>query len=176
MIEIIDNVACLLTSILQKFDDKFTNEHPLVQKMFDIPHLWTVQHSYNHFTFEDMIKGFMPAPLSRIIHSLVGTKLAITTITNTLLQFIFDQVQDKIWLPRCNAVIAKEASLNITQAMKIASKNSSSSFLKRSAHVPSHVAHKPIFNNYLTNIDNLLWVSIRNGERFTLFGRVMTSH
>ena len=176
LIDIIDNTASLLINILTKFDDKYTNEHVTVQKIFDIPNLWTVQHSYDHFTFEDMIKGFVPATLSRLIHSLVGTKSTTTSITNTLLQFVFDQVQEKLWLPRCAAVVAKETSLNITQAMKIASKNSNSSFLKRSAHVPSHVANKPIFNKYLTNIEHLLQVSVRNGERFSLFGRVMTSH
>src|SRR3989337_291728 len=144
--------------------------------MFNIPHLWTVQHSYDVFSFEDMIKGFIPTSLSSKIHLLVGTKSITTSITNTLLQFIFDQVQEKLWLPRCNAVVAKENSLNITQAQKIARSTSSSNFLKRSAHVPSHVSSKPIFNKHLANIDNLLRASIRNGEKFTLFGRVMTSH
>ena len=176
MIDIIDNTACLLTTILEKFDDTFNNEHPIIQQMFNIPHLWTVQHSYDIFSFEDMIKGFMPTSLSCKIRSLVDTNSTTTTITNTLLQFIFDQVQEKLWLSCCNAVIAKEHSLNITQAQKTAASNSSSSFLKRSAYVLSHVATKPIFNSYLASIDDLLRASIRNGERFALFGRVMTSH
>src|SRR5687767_11416782 len=115
----------------------------------------------------------MPTSLSRRIRSFVDTNSTTTTITNTLLQFIFNQVQEKLWLPRCNAVVAKELSLNITQVTKIAASNSNSSFLKRSAHVPSHVSSKPIFNKHLAHIDDLLRVSIRNGEKFTLFGRVM---
>ena len=176
MIQIIDNTASLLTTILQKFDDDFNNEHPIVQQIFNIPHLWTIQHSYDVFSFEDMIKGFMPTSLSSKIRTLVGTKTITTSITNTLLQFIFDQVQDNIWLPRCKAVVAKENSLNITQAQKVAKSTSTSTFLKRSAHVPSHVSSKPIFNKYLANIDDLLRASIKNGEKFALFGRVMTSH
>jgi ribonuclease HI len=171
-----DATLHLLGTMLSQIDDKITETNPSVIKIANDPDIWNISHSHDTFTFVDLVKGYVPSSLSTNINKLVNSHKITTATTTSLLNFIFNQVQEHIWLPRCEAVISKEKANNITQKLKISAKNKGSSFLKRSAAVPSHILAKPPFNKYLNNITNLLDVSINNGERFTLFRWFMTIH
>jgi len=85
------------------------------------------------------------------------------------MKFIFDQITNKIWLPRYQQVIQKEKSLNITQKCKVKIKNKGKNFIRRSHHIPNYLLNKPTNNHILTNTNNLIQVSIHSGQHFTLY-------
>lgn len=46
--------------VVNELDDR----HPIIRKIFNAPYLWESNYSHEHFTFIDLIKGYVPGFLS----------------------------------------------------------------------------------------------------------------
>ena len=159
----------MLFRLLKIAQPQLEHDHPAVARLINNPDIWNPTTSLNSYTFVDLIKGFVASSLSRDIQEIVSTKSLTSSILITLLQAIFDKVQQDIWMPRCDRVVQKEKRHNITQKQKIFSKDKYTAFLKRSYHVPEVLIAAPPRDVNLQNIFSLAQVSIINGLHHNSF-------
>jgi hypothetical protein len=114
------------------------NEDILVINDLYALNIWDITYDFYHFTFIDLIKGIIPSTLSQCINSWT-TKNNTSTILIQMRQFIFEEIFEKIWLPRCSHLKEFERSLGITKKKKLELKNFKS---------------LPVNNNGINNIVN----------------------
>src|SRR5215216_6822164 len=79
---------------------------------------WSLRADPYNFTFIDFIKGIVPTALPNLLDSLTKSSVTTSKILSPFYDFIFDQTYEIIWKTRCDATIAKERSLNISQYSK----------------------------------------------------------
>jgi len=84
--------------------------------------IWDISSRNNSFTFIDLIKGIIPFSLSTLIHSWTTNQNANDIIVR-LRQFIFDEVFENVWIPRCSYLKEFERSLGLTKKKKLSLKN-----------------------------------------------------
>jgi hypothetical protein len=90
----------------------------VVQQYLDHNTLWNIGDSIVDLTFIDIVKGFVPGFLTDRLYMLFNNR---QLVLDTLLIFynnLFNSIDDKIWRPRCDAMILKERSLNINNRIK----------------------------------------------------------
>ena len=90
----------------------------VVQQYLDHNTLWNISDSIVDLTFIDIVKGFVPGFLTDCLYMLFNNR---QLVLDTLLIFynnLFNSIDDKIWRPRCDAMILKERSLNINNRIK----------------------------------------------------------
>ena len=93
----------------------------LINKYSD---LWNV-YSLITWNFIDLIKGIVPKDLFTDILYISRSLTLARSILCDFLNYIHSRVHQDIWIPRCNAQIAKEKSLGITNHKKKLSTGSS---------------------------------------------------
>ena len=123
---------------------------------------WSTDDTNNSLTFIDLIKGIVPSKLYRTINDFADCNKTYM-ILSSVYDFIFTQTFELIWKPRCELMIAKELSLNITTKRKRIKKNSSSVSLSHSAstlHSPNDTHLDPI---------ELSFKSLTHGRSVPLF-------
>src|ERR1043166_4694352 len=86
------------------------------------------------FTFIDLIKGFVPKDLSLEVGKYINNPNVLKSLLVTVLDNLHVRVRDQIWSKRCELVIAKEKSLNITTRQK---KRKNSLFIKNNPNTVS---------------------------------------
>ena len=84
--------------------------------------IWDISYSPNSFTFIDLIKGFIPMSLHNLLNSWTTTKNVVDIIIQ-MRQFIFDEIFEHIWIPRCAYLKEFERSLGLTKKKKLALKS-----------------------------------------------------
>ena len=80
--------------------------------------LWDIGDSITDLTFIDIIKGFVPGFLTDRLFMLFKNRKLVLDILLVFYNNLFDNLENNIWLPRCDAMIQKEKALNINSRIK----------------------------------------------------------
>jgi len=116
--------------IVRLIIEKVTALHPgrvssLPSTILDQHSVWSLIHSADEFTFLDLIKGFVPKEFSLAVGIYINNPNDLKSLIVTFLDNLHVRIRDQIWSPRCELIIEKEKTLNITTRQK-KRKNSSS--------------------------------------------------
>ncbi|CAB4396284.1 unnamed protein product [Rhizophagus irregularis] len=63
--------------------------------------IWDISYDPNGFTFIDLIKGIIPMLLSKLLNSWT-TKKNVADVLVQMRQFIFNEIFEEVWIPRCS--------------------------------------------------------------------------
>ncbi|CAB4384064.1 unnamed protein product [Rhizophagus irregularis] len=119
--------------------------------------IWDISYDPNMFTFIDLIKGIIPMSLSELLSSWT-TKKNVVDILVQMRQFIFNEIFEEIWIPRCSHLKEFERSMGLTKKKKLEFKSVRS--------LPNNNSS----NNNIIHYDSL--DSIRN---YIYFGSILLS-
>ena len=116
--------------IVRLITEKVTALHPgrvssLPSTILDQHSVWSLIYSADEFTFLDLIKGFVPKEFSLAVGVFLTNPNDLKSLIVTFLDNLHVRIRDQIWSPRCELIIDKEKTLNITSRQK-KRKNSSS--------------------------------------------------
>ncbi|CAB4377442.1 unnamed protein product [Rhizophagus irregularis] len=106
----------LLTWILE-YNDNIQDFNALIA--LDI---WDISCDPNVFTFIDLIKGIIPMSLSDLLSSWT-TKKNVVDVLIQMRQFIFNEIFEEVWIPRCSHLKEFERSMGLTKKKKLEFKN-----------------------------------------------------
>ncbi|EXX53984.1 ribonuclease H-like domain-containing protein [Rhizophagus irregularis DAOM 181602=DAOM 197198] len=137
----------LLTWILE-YNDNIQDFNALMAL-----NIWDISYDPNVFTFIDLIKGIIPMLLSDLLSSWT-TKKNVVDVLIQMRQFIFNEIFEEVWIPRCSHLKEFECSLGLTKKKKLDFKSVRSLPINNSS------------NNNLIHYDSL--DSIRN---YIYFGK-----
>ncbi|CAB4377397.1 unnamed protein product [Rhizophagus irregularis] len=98
----------LLTWILE-YNDNIQDFNALMA--LDI---WDISYDPYVFTFIDLIKGIIPMSLSELLSSWT-TKKNVVDVLVQMRQFIFNEIFEEIWIPRCSHLKEFERSMGLTK-------------------------------------------------------------
>jgi hypothetical protein len=103
----------LLKDLIQTYADQ--NFH---EKHLDHNTWWDVTYDSISITFIDLIKGVVPLELVERIKLGVKDQQLMNIIVSIFFDFIFNNIRDHIWRPRCDKQIEIEQKLNIKRKDK----------------------------------------------------------
>ena len=92
--------------------------HLVPLSLLDQHSMWSLQSSDVEFTFIDLLKGFIPLELSSSIRSILNSVSTTHFLLSMFRDNLYNRIRDRIWSPRCDLLITKEQSLNITNRIK----------------------------------------------------------
>jgi ribonuclease HI len=118
--------------------------------------MWSLSFSSQEFTFIDLIKGFIPLELFTAVFSLVNNTDTARGILNIFRDNLYVRIRDLVWSPRCELIITKEKTLNITSRQKKRKNTSSKKYI---TNPPLLISDPSLENSNLGLID-----FIRNGR------------
>ncbi|PKY60404.1 hypothetical protein RhiirA4_484066 [Rhizophagus irregularis] len=101
--------------------------------------IWDISHDPNSFTFIDLIKGIIPMSLFNLLNTWT-TKSNTLEVLMQMRQFIFNEIFENVWIPRCSYLKEFERSLGITKKKKLTFKNIRS--LPKSDRSVNDVSHQ----------------------------------
>ncbi|CAB4385505.1 unnamed protein product [Rhizophagus irregularis] len=119
--------------------------------------IWDISYDPNVFTFIDLIKGIIPMTLSELLSSWTKKKNVVDVLVQ-MRQFIFNEIFEEIWIPRCSHLKEFERSMGLTKKKKLEFKSVRS--------LPNNNSS----NNNIIHYDSL--DSIRN---YIYFGSILLS-
>ncbi|CAB4420682.1 unnamed protein product [Rhizophagus irregularis] len=102
----------LLTCILE-YNDNIQDFNSLLA--LDI---WDISYDPDVFTFIDLIKGIIPMSLSELLSSWTIKKNVVEVLIQ-MRQFIFNEIFENVWIPRCSHLKEFERSLGLTKKKKL---------------------------------------------------------
>ncbi len=112
--------------------------------------MWSLTFSTNEFTFIDLIKGFIPLELFTAVFSFVDNTDTARNIITIFRDNLYTRIRDLVWSPRCDLIIQKEKTLNITSRQK---KHKNTSSKKYITNPPLIVSDPSLENSNLGLID-----------------------
>ncbi|PKC02852.1 hypothetical protein RhiirA5_503798 [Rhizophagus irregularis] len=128
LIEEIPTIEQMKKSLLDLYDDKTINNlltwileyNDNIQDFNALMALdiWDISYDPNVFTFIDIIKGIIPMSLSELLNSWT-TKKNVADVLVQMRQFIFNELFEEIWIPRCSHLKEFERSLGLTKKKKL---------------------------------------------------------
>ncbi|PKY50209.1 hypothetical protein RhiirA4_466568, partial [Rhizophagus irregularis] len=80
--------------------------------------IWDISYDPDVFTFIDLIKGIIPMSLSELLNSWT-TKKNVVDVLIQMRQFIFNEIFENVWIPRCLHLKEFERSLGLTKKKKL---------------------------------------------------------
>ncbi|PKY35608.1 hypothetical protein RhiirB3_456657 [Rhizophagus irregularis] len=119
--------------------------------------IWDISYDPNAFTFIDLIKGIIPMSLTELLSSWT-TKKNVVDVLIQMRQFIFNEIFEEVWIPRCSHLKEFERSMGLTKKKKLEFKSVRS--------LPSNNSS----NNNIIHYDSL--DSVRN---YIYFGSILLS-
>ncbi|CAB4376944.1 unnamed protein product [Rhizophagus irregularis] len=102
----------LLTWILE-YNDNIQDFNALM-----VLNIWDISYDPNVFTFIDLIKGIIPMSLSELLSSWT-TKKNVVDVLIQMRQFIFNEIFEEVWIPRCSHLKEFECSMGLTKKKKL---------------------------------------------------------
>jgi hypothetical protein len=121
-----------MVDLLQLYDSNTARQY------LDQQSLWDIGDSIIDLTFIDIIKGFVPGFLTDRLYMLFKNRQLVLDTLLIFYEDLFNNLENNIWRPRCDAMISKEQSLNINNRVK--RKKSS---IQRSNPLPSSSRSDP---------------------------------
>jgi hypothetical protein len=82
------------------------------------PSLWDVRFDSIEFTFIDLLKGVVPQFLFAVIHQFINNTDITSEILSVFYNFIYLDIMQYIWKPRCDRMIALKRLSNINSHVK----------------------------------------------------------
>ena len=76
----------------------------------DIDLIWNVSYDCDHLTFINLIKGLISCSLSTLLNTLFNDCKITFIVISSLMNYIYDSIQDNIWLPCYERMIDLEIS------------------------------------------------------------------
>ncbi|CAB4424258.1 unnamed protein product [Rhizophagus irregularis] len=137
----------LLTWILE-YNDNIQDFNDLMA--LDI---WDISYDPNVFTFIDLVKGIIPMSLSELLNSWT-TKKNVIDVLIQMRQFIFNEIFENVWIPRCLHLKEFERSLGLTKKKKLEFKSVQS-----------------LPNNNSSNINVIHYDSLDSVRNYIYFGK-----
>src|SRR3989337_1142554 len=92
--------------------------HLIPLSLLDQHPMWSLQSSDVEFTFIDLLKGYIPLELSSSIFSILNSTSTTQFLLSMFRDNLYNRIRDHIWSPRCDLLLEKEKSLNITTRVK----------------------------------------------------------
>ncbi|CAB4385645.1 unnamed protein product [Rhizophagus irregularis] len=80
--------------------------------------IWDISYDPNVFTFINLIKGIIPMSLSELLSSWT-TKKNVVDVLIQMRQFIFNEIFEEVWIPRCSHLKEFERSMGLTKKKKL---------------------------------------------------------
>ena len=135
--------------------EKVTASNParvsiIPSSILDQHSIWSLAYSADEFTFIDLIKGFVPKEFSLSIGRIIVSPIELKSLIVQFLDNLHVRIRDQVWSPRCELIIAKERSLNITQRQK---KRKNSSLIRNNSTTPLFISDSTLENSNLGFID-----------------------
>jgi len=135
--------------------EKVTALHPgqvssLPSTILDQHSVWSLIYSADEFTFLDLIKGFVPKEFSLAVGIFLTNPNDLKSLIVTFLDNLHVRIRDQIWSPRCELIIDKEKTLNITSRQK---KRKNSSSIRNNSNTVLISSDSTLANNNLGFID-----------------------
>ncbi|CAB4438295.1 unnamed protein product [Rhizophagus irregularis] len=115
--------------------------------------IWDISYDPNVFTFIELIKGIIPMSLSELLSSWT-TKKNVVEVLIQMRQFIFNEIFENVWIPRCSHLKEFERSLGLTKKKKLEFKS---------------VRSLP--NNNSSNINIIHYDSLDSVRNYIYFGK-----
>jgi hypothetical protein len=136
--------------IVRLITEKVTTLNParvslIPSRILDQHSVWSLTYSADEFTFIDFIKGFVPKDFSLAVGVFITNPNELKSLIVTFLDNLHVRIRDRVWSPRCELVIDKEKTLNITQRQK--KRKNSTSIRNNSNTVLSNSDSTLAFNN-----------------------------
>src|SRR5688572_8485852 len=141
--------------IVRLITEKVTSLTParvssIPSRILDQHSVWSIVHSADEFTFIDLIKGFVPKDFSLAVGTFINNPNDLKSLLVTFLDNLHVRIRDQIWLPRCELVIDKEKTLNITSRQK---KKKNSTSVRNNSNTVLISSHSTLANCNLGFID-----------------------
>jgi hypothetical protein len=115
--------------------------------------IWDISYDPSVFTFIDLIKGIIPMSLSELLNSWTTQKNVVEVLIQ-MRQFIFNEIFENVWIPRCSHLKEFERSLGLTKKKKLEFKS---------------VRSLP--NNNSSNNNIILYDSLDSVRNYIYFGK-----
>src|ERR1044071_6468121 len=99
--------------------------HLLSSLNIDIDSIWSVVTDQHQLTFIDLIKGIIPLELFNSINRIANSRRVTHQILSKFFLFLYINVRDTIWSPRCERFLDIEILNNINSRVKRKKNNTS---------------------------------------------------
>ena len=99
--------------------------HLLSSLNIDIDSIWSVVADQHQITFIDLIKGIVPLELFDSINRIANSRRVTLQILSKFFLFLYINVRDTIWSPRCERILDIEILNNINSRVKRKKNNTS---------------------------------------------------
>jgi hypothetical protein len=85
----------------------------------NIPDIWQIDFRIrDRLSFIDIIKGFVPQSLVTLINDKIKNIQMTNLIISIFMDFIYNEINDKVWKIRCDIQIGIEKTMGITNRIK----------------------------------------------------------
>jgi len=173
MRQLINNTKTFIENICSKHITGYTRGNPTIKNFLTDPFLWSITSHHVTLTIIDLIKGVVPAFMTRTFRQLTNDKVIAQTIISIIMDYIHSQAYNHIWLPRCQHLLELEKAAKIHHKIKYQkTKDLKGIALRRSKYSMSNHQYK----EKIEDEHQLISAAICSGSHWTLFGGVMTNY